>query len=89
MEDTCKNLFLPALIAMSRDFCFPKKKKKENDNHSIMLQWHSLTHQKKAMFVIKSDSFQIISLSSYGGVNLHFKRPITVELSSSVELSLE
>lgn len=65
------------------------KKKKENDNHSIMLQWHSLTHQKKAMFVIKSDSFQIISLSSYGGVNLHFKRPITVELSSSVELSLE
>lgn len=88
MEDICKNLFLPALIAMSRDFCFPKKK--ENDNHSIILQWHSLTHQKKAMLVIKSDSFQIISLSSYGGVNLHFKRPITVELSSSVELiSLE
>lgn len=83
-----QNLFLPALIAMSRDFCFPKKK--ENDNHSIILQWHSLTHQKKAMLVIKSDSFQIISLSSYGGVNFHFQRPITFELSSSVELiSLE
>lgn len=70
-------------------FLLSQEKKKENDNHSIMLQWHSLTHQKKAMLVIKSDSFQIISLSSYGGVNLHFKRPITVELSSSVELSLE
>jgi len=71
-------------------FLLSQEKKKENDNHSIMLQWHSLTHQKKAMLVIKSDSFQIISLSSYGGVNFHFQRPITFELSSSVELiSLE